>query len=392
MLTIFAIPKPFRGKIATIQRNAIISWTKLSPRPKIILFGRDEGVAEIAKELNLLHVGEIACNHQGTPLVSDAFSIAQNLSTEGLLTYINSDIILTSDFMDALGKIHLPKFLMSGQRCNLDLNQTIDFEHPHWERNLLSLSNKSGQLEGVQGMDYFVFPRQLYQNLPPFAVGRAGWDNWMVYQALKLGVPLIDSTSSITAIHQNHDYNHHPQGKEGAYRGKEAQMNKELMGGEDYTYFRLDLANWLMTPEGLQLPQWEQQKLHRCLEMLPLVQPEFRGSATLLKHLLQEGLYSNLDEEQMGDICQNLGKAFFGTTNSWLQFSFWADSQGKALTLPVPTERRTIEKLQFRLRKKEREVRLLQAKLAQVKAVFGVAKVSLLFSLWQKIIHFKRLS
>ena len=94
----------------------------------------------------------------------------------------------------------------------------------------------------------------------------------------------------------------------------------------------------------------------------------------------------------MRDICHNLGKAFFGTRENWLQFSFWADDEGKALTLPVPTERRTIEKLQFKLQKKEREVKILQSKLAQVKAIFGIAKVGLFFSLWQKIMQFKRLS
>ncbi len=31
MITIFAIPKPFKGHIDVIQRNAIQSWTKLSP-------------------------------------------------------------------------------------------------------------------------------------------------------------------------------------------------------------------------------------------------------------------------------------------------------------------------------------------------------------------------
>lgn len=52
-LTIFAVPKPFRGQIGIIQRNAIQSWTKLKLRPEIILLGNDEGTQEIAREFGL---------------------------------------------------------------------------------------------------------------------------------------------------------------------------------------------------------------------------------------------------------------------------------------------------------------------------------------------------
>jgi hypothetical protein len=47
-MTIFAIPKPFIGQIGVIQKNAIASWTKLSPRPEIILFGDEIGTGAIA--------------------------------------------------------------------------------------------------------------------------------------------------------------------------------------------------------------------------------------------------------------------------------------------------------------------------------------------------------
>ena len=42
-LTLFATPKRFQGHIDNIQRNAIASWTRLNPRPEIILFGADDG-------------------------------------------------------------------------------------------------------------------------------------------------------------------------------------------------------------------------------------------------------------------------------------------------------------------------------------------------------------
>ncbi len=67
MLTLFAIPKAFRGHINTIQRNAIKSWTLLNPKPEIILLGDDEGTAEVAQEFGLIHIPEVDRNEYGTP-------------------------------------------------------------------------------------------------------------------------------------------------------------------------------------------------------------------------------------------------------------------------------------------------------------------------------------
>ena len=32
--------------------------------------------------------------------------------------------------------------------------------------------------------------------MPDFAIGRAGWDNWMIYHARQQGWPVIDGTPS----------------------------------------------------------------------------------------------------------------------------------------------------------------------------------------------------
>ncbi len=60
MITIFTIPKPFKGHISVIQKNAIKSWTLLEPSCEIILFGDEEGAEEIAQELSLRHIKNIA--------------------------------------------------------------------------------------------------------------------------------------------------------------------------------------------------------------------------------------------------------------------------------------------------------------------------------------------
>jgi hypothetical protein len=272
MLTIFATPKPFRGHIAVIQRNAIRSWTLLHPACEIILMGNDEGTAEIAAEFGLRHVSDIARNTFGTPLVSDLFKQAQQLSVNNLCCYVNSDIILMSDFMRAIQRVvdQKSRFLLVGHRWNFDLKETLEFTSD-WEEKLRNQVKKLATLAGVTSIDFFVFPRGLLGEMPPFAIGRPVWDNWTLYRARSLSVPLIDATPVVMAVHQNHDYSHHPQGREGLWKGDEQVINNKLAGGVEHTFSLLD-ATHLLTPHKLRLTYDLDHLLRHC-KTLPMLHP-----------------------------------------------------------------------------------------------------------------------
>lgn len=232
-ITIFAVPKSFFGSVGMIQRNAIASWTQLKPKPEIILLGNDAGVGEIAREFNLKHIPDVKLNERGTPLLSDIFARVHRHASYPTLTYVNSDIILTSDFLPTVQQVvaQNPQFLMVGRRWNLDITEPIDFNHPDWEKELRDRIQKAGIFSGVGALDYFVFPKPLFRLLPEFAIGRPGWDNWMVGEALKRGYPVINASQTITIIHQNHDYGHLPGNRLEAFHGTEAQQNQTLLRG-----------------------------------------------------------------------------------------------------------------------------------------------------------------
>src|SRR5438105_13578768 len=97
MLTIFAIPKDFKGQFEAIQLNAIQSWTLLEPRPEIILFGDDEGTAEVAARFGLRHVSSVERNEYGTPRVDRLFLAAQKVAANDLRSYIKPHIILAKE-------------------------------------------------------------------------------------------------------------------------------------------------------------------------------------------------------------------------------------------------------------------------------------------------------
>ncbi|MFC1978084.1 hypothetical protein ACFLWS_07490 [Chloroflexota bacterium] len=246
MLTIFTTPKPFSGHTEIIQINAIRSWFALDPRPEIILIGNDEGTAEAASRLEVKHVVDVVHNEYGTPLINSIFDIARDISSYPLLCYVNADIILLNDFLAAVQRVHLESFLMVGQRWDLEVNEMLNFDDAQWESQLRARIAEHGKLHSKSGIDYFVYPRGLYDNIPPFAIGRTSWDNWFIYRALSAKAAVIDATKAITAIHQNHDYSHSIGGETGVWKGPEAVRNQELAGYGEHA-LTLEYANWTLT-------------------------------------------------------------------------------------------------------------------------------------------------
>ena len=248
MITIFSIPKSFKGHIDIIQRNAILSWLKLSPKCEIILFGDDNGVVEVAQEFNILHISEVKKNEFGTPLLSSAFNLTRKTAKGDILVYVNSDIILLSDFIPAVKKIDLDLFLMNGRRWDIDITKLFDFDNDNWEKELLKEIENRGVLHGYSGIDYFIFPKNLSCQLPKFAVGRPGWDNWFIYHLKSLKVPIIDSSEVVTAVHQNHP---------SIYKNKvkENKENFKLAGGLS-NLCTIREADFILTKNGLKKPSF----------------------------------------------------------------------------------------------------------------------------------------
>ena len=272
MLTIFSAPKPFRGHCGVIQRNAIQSWKLLQPACDVVLLGDEEGIGEFAAQVGARHIREIERTPAGTPLVSGLFRQAQQTSDRGVFCYVNSDIILMSDFIAAIEGVMKTerRFLLVGHRWNLDVTREIPFE-PGWQERLRADAIAFGERAGAASIDFFVFPRGLFGEIPPFAVGRPRWDNWMLFRARSLGVPLIDATAVVMAVHQNHDYSHHPEGKFGTRHGDEALRNESL-AGDALQMFALTDATHVMTPSGLRRA-YDREHLLRYLETLPILYP-----------------------------------------------------------------------------------------------------------------------
>jgi hypothetical protein len=252
MLTLFSIPKAFRDEFAVIQQNAIRSWAVLRPACEILLLGHDEGTHEMAKEAGAQHIPAVECNELGTPLLNSIFLQAERYASSSHLCYLNADIVLLSDFLPAVEEVFAwnPNSLIVGRRRDLDLQETLEFGEPGWEQHFLDRISREARLHEITGLDYFVFPRSFWSGLPAFAIGRGLWDEWLLYRARSQGVPVVDATERITAVHQNHSYGHHPDGEHGVWHGLETYRNMALGGGLRHAYTLRDATHHL-TREGV---------------------------------------------------------------------------------------------------------------------------------------------
>jgi len=250
MLTVFTSPKPFEGRIDGLQRNAIRSWLALGPGVQVMLIGDEPGMAQAATGLGVEHHRQVGRNAYGTPLVSAIFDVARAQARFPILCYLNTDIILLDDFLPAVERVaaRFDEFLVVGQRWDLDVQDRLEFEQG-WPQALRRRLESSGRLHPPAGSDYFVFPRQEFTDLPQFALGRAGWDNWMIYSGRKKRLAVVDATAAITVVHQNHDYGHLPGGQP-HYRLPESQENLQMAGGREMV-FRLPDVNWVLGPTDL---------------------------------------------------------------------------------------------------------------------------------------------
>ena len=234
MITFFATAKPFKGHNGIIQRNALKSWLLLDTDVEIILFGNEHGASEIAEELHIRHEPNVERTQFGTIRIDRMFIRAQSMARHNVLCYSNCDIMFLPDFSKAIrliNNVH-PVFLATGRRWNMDITSPIDFSDTQWQDKLKDKTLRAHGRQTRWFIDYFAFSRGFFTaDIPPLAVGRIYWDNWMLWKASQSGKPLIDMSPAVVAVHQNHDYLHHPKGRQGVYAGDEALHNLELAGG-----------------------------------------------------------------------------------------------------------------------------------------------------------------
>ena len=249
MLTLFTIPKPFRGAAAAAQERALANWRALGDEVEVLVIGDEEGAAEAAARAGAVHVPDVERTEWGTPLVGDAFATATRLGRHEVLAYANADMLFVPELLDAAHEAAHRRALVVGRRVDLDLDGELDLA-PGWPDRLRAEAEARGRRGEENQLDYMLFPRDVAWEMPPFAVGRPGWDNWLLYRARSLGLPLVDASPLVLAVHQSHGYEHVPGRTGPRWQGPEGERNRALAATMGIPYGLLD-AEHVLTPHGL---------------------------------------------------------------------------------------------------------------------------------------------
>ena len=251
-ITLFSIPKPFRGLADVQQRNAIESWLALDSRPRILLMGDDHGVHEVSREYGVEHIPDVRKNEFGTPLLGSAFQLAAERAAGGLLGYVNADIILPPDTCARATSVSRRSFVMVCQRHDVEVRDRLGFASETRASTFAGLAKSASPDARPTAIDLFLFSNiPAHTAIPDFAVGRQGWDNWFLYNAWRHRIPIIDASPVLNIYHQKHDYGHIPQSTgTGTWGGPESDQNTALAGGYECMFDIRD-ATHMLTSKGV---------------------------------------------------------------------------------------------------------------------------------------------
>lgn len=213
-IAIFTSLKPMEGQAKEIQERSLANWED-------VFCGADTVEFE----------GPIL------PFAKMVADVEQD-SDADVLMYANADVLfdkkqvweLWRQLKENPPKIFSGKFLLTGQRID-------------------ALECGSRRLHRPSGMDYFMFRRGMFHDLPRVTMGRAYCDSALVFYCLRKGIPVVDASFALRVEHQFHDYAHIAGGRNQVWRGDEAMANKSDNSLRDFGPNVLDATHTLL-PDG----------------------------------------------------------------------------------------------------------------------------------------------
>lgn len=214
-MVIFTSFKPSTGAAAEIQRRALDNWRLCFPDSRIITFEGSlvpfrEMVEKVERETDadiLMYVNGDVLFEEGNVL-TQSHCIAE---AAGILSFGND-------------------FLLTGQRIDI-------------------LADGTKRLHRPSGMDYFVFRRGMFRDLPRVLMGRAYCDSALVAYCLRKWISVIDASFALRVEHQFHDYGHVKGGRTTVWQGDDAKANKRDNNLQDFGPHVLDATHTLL-PDG----------------------------------------------------------------------------------------------------------------------------------------------
>ncbi|XP_069128921.1 uncharacterized protein [Argopecten irradians] len=194
-----------------VFNNTLRNWPLLQPHVKLYLFTNDFIPGQVEYEKLGWTILPIYRTIKGCGVLKDLYLRVMQLEPESkVYAMVNGDILLTGNFLKNLHDITSSPLLkdktyfLTGRKLNIT-NVTRE-EASSWE-NIERASKRGVLVNEMWGIDYYITPPSYHWHLyPDFQLWRSFYDNWMIWDARRMGYIVIDATQTLLAPHQNAPY------------------------------------------------------------------------------------------------------------------------------------------------------------------------------------------
>jgi len=162
-------------------------------------------------------------------------SAARRAGGETIL-YLNSDILLDDSAAATIRELGALRgsWLGSARRwCLPPWSGEPPDQEEEWQK-FFKRARQVGRWGEACALDLFLIRGLSFASMPPFFIGHRGWDNWMILHARQQGIPVLDLSRSLRAIHCDHDYSYAKGNSAPTLRdGPLEEANLCMLGGEE---------------------------------------------------------------------------------------------------------------------------------------------------------------
>ena len=221
-----------------IHRNVILNWANFGPKVQPLLFANLSGGSQLlvlAKHAGWWVHPIQESNSYGTPFLKVMYRVARQLTNSTFYGFCNGDILFDDGLVRTLEGVSTylqNSTLVIGKRRNV--NVTRHGTRPIFlSHNITTAAKQKGYLFTRFAEDFFFIGKpQLFpwHTIKDVVIGRVAYDNYLVSQAIRGDVLVIDATNTLVAMHQT--------GKDGNTAGnsrKGTSYNKRIIGNYNYT-------------------------------------------------------------------------------------------------------------------------------------------------------------
>jgi hypothetical protein len=224
-VTLFSAPPAFTGSESDLNRQALLSWLHLSPRPQVVLLGNHSSLHQVAAEFPGLVTVEpnIDYSFTGLPMFHSMVARA-NAVTTNVTVLVPPTVMLLQDFMPGLRKLAATfpsEWAMVAQRLEIsDLpfrfvhkgGGIVFLEHSVTgesmiDREMASFVRTSGKLSLLEGVNVWAWTVASDEPLfaapmPSFTYGAGYHDQWMARALAQAGSRIVvDATDALVGFH-----------------------------------------------------------------------------------------------------------------------------------------------------------------------------------------------